>query len=176
MGTAIGKTLSYIAFAGFIAGLAVHISSILGIDVSEKFPFVWLLHLGIFIVFFPAIIKLIMLQSNTPGFKEDKNKFKMYRLLYDNSSKPLLIIAAFFFVYAMINFMLFTSNSGGGGPSIADGHYVLQNHGSIIKNLSFEEYQHYKANELRGFSGHWMAFYSLALAVLFPKNVKPEIK
>jgi len=176
MNSNFSKYLSYIALTGLIAGLIVHISAILGIDVSAQFPFVWILHLGIFIVWIPSIIKLIILQTSTPGFRENKNKFKMYKLIFDNASKPLLIVAAFFFVYAFINFFLFSSYSDGGGPSIIDGQYVLQNHGNIIKNLTFEEYQRYQANELRGFSGHWMAFYSLAFALLFPKNAQSENK
>lgn len=164
------KILSYFALFGLISGLIVHVLAILGVNAGDKIPFIWLLHVGIFVVWFPVIFKLIGLQKNTPGYKESKHVFKMYKLLYDNSTKPLLLIAAFFFVYALINFTLFSQVSEGGGPSIVDGQYVLQNHGHIIKQLTYDEYQHYQANELRGFSGHWMAFYSLALAVLFPKN------
>lgn len=62
--------------------------------------------------------------------------------------------------------------SEGGGPHIVDGKYVLQNHGNIIREITMEEYDAFQANELRGFSGHWMAFYAFAAGILYPKKYK----
>jgi len=38
----------------------------------------------------------------------------------------------------------------------------------LLATLTEKEFHHYKANETRGFSGHWIAFYGIAMAVLFP--------
>ena len=76
-----------------------------------------------------------------------------------------IAIAGFF--YAFINFGLFML-SDKGTPEIKDGHYFLQNHGQITRQITEKEYYHYKAGNLRGFSGHWIAFYGIAAAILFP--------
>jgi hypothetical protein len=70
------------------------------------------------------------------------------------------------FFYAFINFAFFMIGNIG-TPDIIDGKFVLHNHGRIIKNLTEQQYHHYKALELRGFSGHWIAFYGIATAVLY---------
>jgi hypothetical protein len=43
-----------------------------------------------------------------------------------------------------------------------------------MRNITEQEYHHYKAATIRGFSGHWVAFYGLAAAVLYPfkRNLK----
>jgi hypothetical protein len=55
-------------------------------------------------------------------------------------------------------------------PGIQNGQYILHNHGQFVRNLTEKEYHHYQANTLRGFSGHWIAFYGMAMAVLYPFN------
>jgi hypothetical protein len=57
-----------------------------------------------------------------------------------------------------------------GSPDIIDGKYVLENHGTLIRELSEVEYFKLRANEIRGFSGHWMVFYSLSMGILWPKD------
>ena len=71
-------------------------------------------------------------------------------------SWPLIYAAG---IYAALNFALFNYNSEGGSPDIRDGHYVLHDHGKIIRELSEDEYHIQKAYVARGFSGHWMLFY-----------------
>ena len=51
------KFLHYFAITGFILGLIVHIIAIAGIDIADNFPFIWLLHVGIFVVWIPVVIK-----------------------------------------------------------------------------------------------------------------------
>ena len=169
------KTLCFIAGLGLILGLLVHVISLLGIYIGDKVPFVWVLHLGIFIVWLPAIL---ILKKNPdfqqPDFKTSLNPKKFYGSLFKDSPKPIMIISLFFFVYAMINFFLFIQAGQGGVPSIIDGKYVINNHGSIIKELTETEYFKMKANEIRGFSGHWMAFYGISMGILWPKKDKQE--
>ena len=57
-----------------------------------------------------------------------------------------------------------------GVPDIWEGQYVLHNHGTLIRNITEQEYTAYKAAEVRGFSGHWLAFYGIATALLYPFN------
>ncbi len=167
------KALCIIAVIGFTLSLIAHIVSVSGIYIGEQFPFVWALHLGIFVVWLPTILKL----KNKTGFSKRDRKYgdslKMFfKAIFFDMPKPVMIISLFCFVYATLNFWLFMDAGQGGTPSIVDGKYLLQNHGLLIKELTESEYFKLKANEIRGFSGHWMMFYSVAMGVLWPKEIK----
>ena len=75
-----------------------------------------------------------------------------------------------FFAYALINFALFFFLSKGGTPDVRDGKYVLHDHGQVIRELSEDEYELQKAYVVRGFSGHWMAFYLVPALVFFYRS------
>lgn len=66
--------------------------------------------------------------------------------------------------------MLFMYNSRLGTPDFFEGQYILHKHGQLVKILTEQEYHHYKANEIRGFSGLWLVFYSISATLLFPFN------
>ena len=74
------------------------------------------------------------------------------------------------FLYSIVGFFIFAGNSEGGGPGIIDGQYVLSNHGEILRVLTKAEYEGFLANELRGFSSIWLAFFSMAMAMMWPKE------
>ena len=164
------KYLFYFALTGWTLGLIVHILSIADIDVTEKIPFVWLLHIGIFVVWLPVVLDLKnneeLKDFQQSGMLNRMNPISFYKILFKDTPTWMSIIAGAGFFYAFINFILFMSSQGG-TPSIQDGHYVLQNHGELIKNLTEQEYHQYKANEVRGFSGHWILFYGVATAILY---------
>jgi len=49
-------------------------------------------------------------------------------------------------------------------------------HGTLIRIITEKEFHHYQANEIRGFSGHWLIFYGFAAAVLYPfKNASDNV-
>ena len=129
-----------------MASLSAHLATFFNFDVLAYFPWVWLLHIGIFVGVIPLIGK---------DLKEVWRKF----FLPGPSWARYSIIA--FAVYAPINFLLFLALSKGGSPDIRNGVYVLHNHGTIIKVLTEQEYHRQQAYGLRGFSGHWMIFYLL---------------
>ena len=169
------KFLFWFAALGWMAGLIVNVLSVADIDITEKVPFIWILHVGIFVVWIPTILKLrkneelklfqksgVLTRTNPTGF---------FKIILKNMPTWLIIISAIGFIYAIINFMLFAAGQPG-VPDIQNGQYVLQNHGQLIRTLTEQEYHHYKANEARGFSGHWIAFYGMAMAVLFPYKLK----
>ena len=155
---------------GWILGLSVHMLSLADIDVTAKVPFVWLLHVGIFVVWIPVILELKKnkelqeyQQSGTPN---RMNSMKFFEIVFNETPSWMTTIVVAGFFYAFVNFILF-SISQSGTPNIIGGQFVLQNHGQLIKTLTEQEYHHYKANELRGFSGHWIAFYGVATAILY---------
>ncbi len=163
--------LFWVAVLGWTLGLIVHILSLADIDVTERIPFVWILHLGIFVVWIPAILVLRknedLRKLQKSGLLTRMNPFGFFKIIFKNVPRWLIVIAIVGFFYAIINFMLFVATQRG-VPDIQNGQYVLQSHGTLIKTLTEQEYHHFKANEVRGFSGHWIAFYGIAMAVLFP--------
>jgi len=73
--------------------------------------------------------------------------------------------------YALVNFAVFMFGAYQGSPAIRDGHYVLQQHGHIVRTLSLPEYEAAQLAVMRGFSGHWLLFYfTPAVYFLFRKN------
>jgi len=147
------KFLFYFAVTGWTLGLIVHLLSIADYNVSDKVPFVWLLHFGIFVVWLPGVFILIK--------NEGLNVFRQ-------TPRCLTMIALAGFFYAILNFVLVMTISHFGVPDIKNGQFILHDHGKLIKTLTEQEYHHYKVNDVRGFSGHWLAFYGLAAAILFP--------
>jgi hypothetical protein len=165
------KLFCFLAALGLILGLIVHIVSLSGIYIGNKFPFVWSLNIAILIVWIPALLELI----RDPDLKQfrlhgNKNPIEFLKIIFKNTPKPVVILIIIFFIYMGINFFLFLNTNGGGVPEIMNGKYVIQNHGSIIKELSDIEYLKMQANEIRGFSGHWMAFNAIAMGILWPNK------
>lgn len=165
------KFLFYFAITGWSLGLIVHLLSLASYDIADKVPFVWVLHIGIFVVWIPTVFDLKKNEElnayNKSGILNRMNPFGFFKILFKQTPTWLSIIAFVGFFYAGINFMLFLS-SHQGTPDIEDGKYILQDHGRLIKTLTEQEYHRYNANEVRGFSGHWLAFYGMAAAVLYP--------
>jgi hypothetical protein len=149
------RAYSIFALAGFFLSLFVHLSTFFGIDPSKHIPWVWVLHLGIFVVFIP----MFFIQGLMP--KKD-----LWNKIFATIPRWARYTIKAFFAYALINFALFFLLSKGGVPDVRDGKYVLHNHGQVIRELSENEYELQKAYVLRGFSGHWMVFY-LVPAIVF---------
>ena len=149
---------SIFAVCGFFASLLTHLTTFFGINPAKYVPWVWVLHLGIFI----AMIPLLIAQRRKKAFRQDMLAALPHWARYAITG---------FFAYAFLNFALFFFLSEGGSSAIRDGKYVLHSHGQIIRELSEQEYELQRAYELRGFSGHWMLFYLLpAVYSLYRKD------
>ncbi len=128
-----------IATTGLALSLWVHIGAVVGRQVGPDFLF-WVLHVGIFIVWVPAVF---VAQKMVGGV----NRKDLWKVALRNCPVWMKYMIYGFFGYAMINFLLFmtkTTSRTGGSPS---------------------------PTEWRGFSGHWMAFYSAALGILYSAAV-----
>ncbi len=148
-----------LAALGFIASLLAHVSTFAGFN-PGAIGGIWGLHIGIFVVFLPAILcgKKFEAQNPTKDF---------WQVALQHSPAWLRVMVGLFFAYAFFNFFftIFVLLEGG-GPHIVDGQYVLSNHGEIIRQLTQAEYIKCHAYEIRLFSGHWMCFYLSSFAVL----------
>lgn len=125
-----------IAAAGLVLSLWVHISAVMGRQVAPESYF-WMLHVGIFVVWFPAVFV-------AQQFVGNMNRRDFWKVVLKGSPSWMRYMVYGFFGYAVVNFLLFMGPApkGGGGANPP-------------------------ATVWRGFSGHWMAFYSAALAILY---------
>jgi hypothetical protein len=121
---------------GLVVSLWAHLGTLMGRRVAPE-AFFWILHVGIFIVWFPAVV---VAQRRIGG----ANRTDYWKVVLRGSPDWMRYMVYGFFAYAIINFVLFMANA----PSGASGANP-------------------PANVWRGFSGHWMAFYSAALAIIY---------
>ena len=137
------------AAVGFLASFLVHIAALFGVDVAARLPGVWLLHFGVFAVFVPFVLFARRDFGAQPS------------LLQISAALPrwVVILGGAIFAYAIVNFIIFIAGTQGGSPTVQDGKYLLLNHGKLIREITAGEYAAFKANEVRGFSGHWLVFY-----------------
>jgi hypothetical protein len=158
------RVISTLAIIGFFTSLIVHLSTFLGINPARFGPGVWVLHVGMFAVLVPMIFDQGRMEKKT-----------FQREIFSALPGWARHLISVFFVYAIINLALFVFLSGRGVPSERDGKYALHSHGSVIRELSEEEYDRHKAYELRAFSGHWMVFYLIPALYFSYRKDKTDV-
>lgn len=172
------KYFSKIALIGLLLSAFFHLISLTGTYLHGVFDVgMPLMHVGVFVVFFPAILKINKLQrggsSNLTNRSIHFTQKQYLQYLKNNRPKFFVALGILLFVYALVNFVLFAQAGGGGGPHITDqGVYVIQNHGDIIREITEKEYWQFRANEIRGFSGHWLAFYFVSYFLLYKSDIE----
>lgn len=147
--TGLTMTESLKPLIGFFAalaavGLALSILSHLAALLGQPGPlgdYSWVLHVGIFVVWIPAVLVSQRLTSGVA--RKDFWKAAL------RATPPWMKYMVYgFFGYAVLNFAIFItqvpSKGGSGGVS-----------GPMPPSV------------VRGFSGHWMAFYAAAMAILY---------
>jgi hypothetical protein len=143
------RAIGVAALAGFLMSLVVHVESLLGVDVSSSMPYVWFLHAGVFVVFFPFVL------ISRKDFSRKSSILDMAKGL----PGWVAFLGGAIFVYALVNFALFLLHAEGGSPMVENGKYLLMEHGRLTREITLTEFTALRANELRGFSGHWLIFY-----------------
>ena len=123
-----------LAAVGLVVSVWVHLGAVMGRRVAPEAAF-WILHMGIFAVWFPAVF----VAKQRVGNVQRKD---FWKVVLSGSPESMRYMVYGFLGYAVINFALFMFQAPTGGG--ADTPVVW-----------------------RGFSGHWMAFYSAALAILY---------
>jgi len=128
---AVLKVFLFLSLVATASSLVVHVAAFFG----RTFPYAVLLHVGIFLVFIPA-----MLVARPPG------RALMSRVSFNDAFRgaPTWVrkTVKVFFAYAIVNFIVFIINAPGKPPP---GPMTPQ--------------------DVRGFSGHWMLFYTASAAM-----------
>lgn len=127
-----------IAAVGLVLSLWVHIGAVLGRRVAPA-PLFFALHLGAILLWFPTIFVLRSMEGSL-------TRKDLWKRVLCHAPDWMRTMVYVFFGYAILNFALFMAkappgNKGSGGDPPAE--------------------------VWRGFSGHWMAFYSAIIAVLY---------
>jgi hypothetical protein len=125
-----------VSAVGLILSLWVHLGALMGQRVAPEALF-WILHIGIFVVWLPAVLVAQRLVGNV-------NRKDFWKVVLKNSPVWMRFMVYGFLGYALINFLLFIAEAPAGSSGTNPPAAVW-----------------------RGFSGHWMAFYSAALAILY---------
>jgi hypothetical protein len=145
-----------LAALGFLAAVIVHALTFVSINAADIVPGVWLLHFGCFAVFVPFFLSFRRIYGAKPSYRELLSTMPVWAAVL------VIGLAA----YAIVNFVLFLGLSEGATAEVRNGHYVLHRHGTVLRELSADEYRAQKVYVTRGFSGHWMLFY-LVPAIYF---------
>ena len=129
-----------LAVVGLFLSIVVHVSGLLGLA-SPLGQSTWTLHVAIFVVWLPAVIAS---QPLAKGFKQKD----LWKAVLRGCPPWMRHVTFGFLGYAIINFILFVAFDVRGPKGRSPG-------GETPPSV------------FAGFSGHWMAFYSMAFAILY---------
>lgn len=141
---------------GFCASLIVHGAAIIENNLVKS-DWLYILHGAVFVAFIPFVICISL----------GRTKENPFRGLTQYVHGRPLVIGFLLLAYIWVNFMVFMAKSDGGVPDIWDGDYVLHSHGKLLKYITESDYVSYKFNTLRGFSGHWLAFFYMPMVYFY---------
>ena len=127
---------AFLSLIGLILSLWIHIGALLGRSVAPEYLF-WLMHFGVFVVFFPAVL----VAQKRVGSTTRKD---FWKVVMKGSSDGLRYLLYFFFAYAFIS-------------SFVDFFHMAP--GVVPKGPN-------PGPQWRGFSAIWMVFYCASFAIL----------
>ena len=159
----------WLALVGFALSALVHLATFVGVNPQGIFPGVWVLHLGIFLVWVPAIF-------GAEKLGKWPTRGKLWGFLVEKGPRWMQVLCVILAVNAVFNF-LFTGCvlNEGGGPGRIDGRPVLHHGGEVIRELTEEEFEKHQAYVVRVFSAIWLVFY-LSAAMLLRARVQADLE
>lgn len=130
---------------GLALSIVAHLAGLAGIELPGG-RLVWALHAGIFVVWIPTV--LVSMRTTRCANRKDFWKVAL-------SGCPVWMRRAIYvlFGYGILNFFLFMQATGAGHTPTGDA----------------------PPSVIRGFSGHWMVFYSAAFAILYSAIHAPQL-
>jgi hypothetical protein len=158
------KIPAVVVALGLIASVYVFIASLYGLTLNKLGGKALLLHLAIFALAVPYIV--------VERMKTNGQQFSYGVAPYDGRPIWVKRSMGIFFALFITFFLIFLIQGHAAAPKVIDGDYVLNNHGTIVRYLSANEYFQMKASELRLFASGWMAvYYGLMMHWWFPRPI-----
>ncbi len=130
----VATLFAILAGVGLVLSIAVHLCAL--VDVAIFGEYVWLLHVGLFIVGLPAVLYSMKLTKFS-------KRADFWKAALRGCPRWMRTMTAVFFVYAIFNFSIF-----------------------FLSGVTSSHLSPPPLDAVKGFSGHWMAFYAGALAIL----------
>lgn len=158
------------------ASIIISLLSLFGIDPAQYFPPVWLLHLGIFVVWIPsiAILRENMEKVKVPNPFSGKSRTTLaISLLIGSPPKRIKYIAIAVVVYGVIVFAMVANKVPNGSIDSINGIYTLNDHGKISL-LTKDQFNSYSAARTGLFAAFWILFYTAGALFWSAKN-DPEL-
>lgn len=154
---------------GYLIALSLYLLTFWKVDASTT-PVYSPLTFLLYATWMVTIFKLV----RDPKVKEHQksksmNPITFFKVIFNGTPVWVIVIAVASWIFGMISFA-YLMNYQPGIVDIIDGKKVLQNHGSIIKELSNEEYKEALAIQSRQFIGHYLVFFGVGTAILWPDN------
>lgn len=145
--TAILYPFLLLAASGFVLSVVVHFMALAGAAIPGG-KLVWALHVGIFVVWIPAV--LVSMHMTRYANRKD-----FWKVAVAGCPIWMRRVGYVLFGYAILNFVLFIATTGS-QPKQSMGNAPPP---SVV----------------RGFSGHWMVFYGAAFAILYSRIHAPQL-
>jgi hypothetical protein len=138
-----------------ITSVCIFLASFMGLSLDAMHIWPFVLHLGIFALLIPmCVIEYPSMARRTFFSKE-----------FADGKPPWVVpISRGLAIFFVAHFILFLVLSHLASPGIANGPFVLNDHGTIKKILTRPEYLRLKGYELRLFAAGWIFFYYMTTA------------
>lgn len=135
-----------LAACGFALSIAAHCIALVGADIPGG-KLVWGLHIGIFVVWIPAVLTSMQMTGRA-------NRKDFWKVATAGCPSWMRRAGYIIFGYAILNFIVFMATTGGQSK-----HLTGDAPPAVV----------------RGFSGHWMIFYGAAFAILYSRFHAPHL-
>lgn len=148
--------------------LLIHVLCIVGYTPLNDVQAVWAMHVIVFPIWGYTIwyVNNLLLPYKNGGAKPGIVGY--FKIIFKGLPIWVGVLGIVLFYYAPVNFFLGLLQMPG-TPAIIGGLYVMHNHGETVKILTQQEYNLAVLQQLRMFSGNWIAFYSIATVLLYPR-------
>ena len=162
------QKLYNLSLIGWLLTTSIILLSLFKINLVEKFPFLFILFAGVFIVFIPCVFYA---KNNERIMEYEYYNNTLFGsgnvpliTFFENAPNWILAIICLSFISAII-FFTQSFRTETGTAEIINSKYFLTNHGRVIREITENEYKSIKLVTFRGFFGMAMLFYSIPTLV-----------